>query len=107
MKTYPTLIAVAALTLSMTTAMAQNQTPAQSDQKSATQSDQNKAVGDGSSGGPQTGAQEKIAPQGAAANATKAGQDANEAAKFGVPKEGKAGDAVTTTGTGQMNQKKQ
>ncbi len=110
MKPYKTLVVAAALTLGTSLAMAQN-TMGPSATQSATQSDQNKSVGDGSSGGPNVGVKDKT---GAATNAaplagtsTGAKANTNEAAKVGVDKEGKTGDAVTTTGSGQMNQKKQ
>jgi hypothetical protein len=111
MKPYKALMVAAALTLGTSLAMAQSAAPSTKQQQ--TESDLNKSVGDGSSGGKNVGAQEKAgtgamnaAPH---ANTTGSAKSApsNETAKVGIPKEGKGGDAVTTTGTGKMNEKKQ
>ena len=110
MKPYKTLMIAAALTLGTSVAMAQSAGPSTKQQQ--TESDMNKSVGDGSSGGKNFGGQEKTgaatnaAPHANTTGAAKA-NPSNETAKVGIPKEGKGGDSVTTTGTGQMNEKKQ
>jgi hypothetical protein len=113
MKPYKVVMIAAALTIGTSVAMAQSASGPSTKQQQ-TESDLNKSVGDGSSGGKNVGAQEK---SGAAANTkaapmatTGSGASANtpgERDKVGVPKEGKGGDAVNTTGTAKANEKKQ
>jgi hypothetical protein len=108
MKPLSALIAAAALTLGASVAMAQSGSGAMTN-PSATKSEQNPSVGDGSSGGPNAGAQSKVpnAPANAGADATVNTAGAKASAGAEAQKEGKTGDAVTTTGSGETNQKKQ